>query len=99
MMYLSVVQTFQENYSRGIGCPVYKVVRTGSRRAAAAQAFFDAGAHGWSTVFVCALPVRSSIEAEMADYTDVLGVRHARSIDEVLVDSSHYDVDWMRVLY
>lgn len=99
MMYLSVVQTYQENYNCGIGCPIYKVVRTGSRRAAAAQAFFDAGAHGWSTVFVCALPVRSSIEAEMADYADVVGVRHARSIDEVLVDSSHYNVGWMRVLY
>lgn len=33
--------------------PLFKVVRTGSREAAAAQAFLDAGAKGWSTVFTC----------------------------------------------
>ncbi|KAF2237016.1 hypothetical protein EV356DRAFT_512289 [Viridothelium virens] len=35
--------------------PIYRVVVTGSLDAAAAQAFCDAGANGWSTLFTCAI--------------------------------------------
>ncbi|GES65989.1 hypothetical protein ATEIFO6365_0012038000 [Aspergillus terreus] len=35
------------------GQPIYRVVRTGSRDAAAAEAFYHAGANRWSTVFTC----------------------------------------------
>lgn len=33
--------------------PIYRVVATGSWDAAAAQAYYDAGANGWSTLFTC----------------------------------------------
>ncbi|KAI9692896.1 MAG: hypothetical protein M1822_004890 [Bathelium mastoideum] len=35
--------------------PIYRVVVTGSSDAAVAQAFYDAGANGWSTLFTCAV--------------------------------------------
>ena len=99
MRYLSVVQAYRDGYSPGTGVPIYKVVETGSRTAAAAQAFFDAGAHGWSTVFVCAVPARVSLAAETLKYADVLGARHAVSMDEVLVHDGYHGKEWMRVLY
>ncbi|GAB1213230.1 hypothetical protein ATERTT37_002379 [Aspergillus terreus] len=37
------------------GQPIYRVVRTGSRDAAAAEAFYHAGANRWSTVFTCVI--------------------------------------------
>ena len=46
------------------GTPIYKVVKSGSRDAAATQAFYDAGANGWSTLFTCA--VRSDVDWAIA---------------------------------
>ncbi|KAL5356458.1 hypothetical protein BJX96DRAFT_142845 [Aspergillus floccosus] len=37
------------------GQPIYRVVRTGSRDAASAQAFYHAGANRWPTVFTCVI--------------------------------------------
>ncbi|OCL02216.1 hypothetical protein AOQ84DRAFT_357494 [Glonium stellatum] len=35
------------------GTPIYRVVKCGSRQAAASRAFYTAGANGWSTIFTC----------------------------------------------
>lgn len=101
LMYLSVLQAFQRDIFNpaSVGTPLYKVVRTGSRQAAAAQAFYDAGAMGWSTVFVCAVPATASVLSETEGVLDVVGLRHARSIDEALVHEDHYHKEWLRVLY
>lgn len=101
LKYLSVLQAFQHDIFNpaSVGTPLYKVVCTGSRQAAAAQAFYDAGAMGWSTVFVCAVPARASVLSETEGTVDVVGLRHARSIDEVLVHEDHYHKEWLRVLY
>ncbi|KAK0837765.1 hypothetical protein LTS02_017907, partial [Friedmanniomyces endolithicus] len=37
-----------------VGASVFELVTTGSQESAAAQAFYDAGTNGWSTVFTCA---------------------------------------------
>lgn len=101
LVYLAVVQSFQAgpSYELESGRPIYKVVRTGSRRAAAAQAFFDAGANGWSTVFVCAMPARLDLVVEARGQScDDKEAVHAKSMDEVLVHEDH-GRDWMRVLF
>ncbi|KAK5009256.1 hypothetical protein LTR28_001936 [Elasticomyces elasticus] len=55
---LPMYEWVNENRPRDVssGEPIFKVVKSSSRKAAAAQAFYDAGANGWSTVFVCVLP-------------------------------------------
>lgn len=101
LVYLSVVQSFQSGagFDPDAGRPIYKVVKTGSRQAAAAQAFFDAGASGWSTVFACAMPASVSlmVGARVQVGEDV-EVPHAKTMDEVLVHESH-ERNWMRVLF
>ncbi|KAK4984710.1 hypothetical protein LTR66_008405 [Elasticomyces elasticus] len=55
---LPMYEWVNENRPRDVtvGAPIFKVVKSSSRKAAAAQAFYDAGANSWSTVFVCVLP-------------------------------------------
>lgn len=80
VVYISVVQTIQDHHNpvNGISppfstpgsataalcTPLYKIVKSGSRDAAATQAFYDAGANGWSTVFTCA--IRSDVDWAIA---------------------------------
>jgi len=39
--------------STHVATPIFKLVINGSHNSALTQAFYDAGAHGWSTVFTC----------------------------------------------
>lgn len=42
------------------GEKIYKLVRCGSREAAIAEAFYGAGANGWSLVFACVMRLRET---------------------------------------
>jgi hypothetical protein len=58
------------------GAALYRVVQSGSREAAASRAFYDAGIHTWSTVFVCAaivekFPGFQSLMAQAESYERV----------------------------
>lgn len=62
-IYLSVVRTDQQTAgaeSEGDGSSMYMVRKSGSRERVAAQAFYDAGARGWDTVFFCGM--RADVE-------------------------------------
>lgn len=57
-VYLSVVRTERQmgsDENRGDGTGMFMLRKNSSRELAAAQAFYDAGALGWSTLFVCAI--------------------------------------------
>jgi len=65
LAYYSIVSTFEDKIDPYGGSPlmvqlsrdttIFKVMKMGSREAAASQAFWNAGAKGWSTVFTCAV--------------------------------------------
>ncbi|KAJ9635894.1 hypothetical protein H2199_008247 [Coniosporium tulheliwenetii] len=65
LAYYSIVSTFEDKIDPYGVSPmiaqlsrdttIFKVVKMGSREAAASQAFWNAGAKGWSTVFTCAV--------------------------------------------
>ena len=76
-----------------IGMPIYRVVRSGSRQAAASQAFYTAGGSGWSTVFTCA--VADKVEAEGIPPAAKLFQR-VKSLGELIEDSGDRKI---RVLY
>ncbi|KAJ9620467.1 hypothetical protein H2203_007673 [Taxawa tesnikishii (nom. ined.)] len=114
LTYYSVVQSYQGHApyrgdvfvvpapgdDKGIeaGLPIYKVVRTGSRQAAAAQAFYDAGANGWSTVFVCAVREGQDVGSMCDEYGHLGMAKHAESMDELVAVES-YRKGWWPVLY
>lgn len=75
------------------GMPIYRVVRSGSRQAAASQAFYTAGGSGWSTVFTCV--VADKVEAEGIPPAAKLFQR-VKSLGELIEDSGDGKI---RVLY
>lgn len=56
------------------GTDIYKIHKLGGRDAAATQAFYDAGANGWSTVFACAF--RADVDWSLAAADGVERVDH-----------------------
>ena len=75
------------------GMPIYRVVRSGSRQAAASQAFYTAGESGWSTVFTCV--VADKVEAKGIPPAAKLFQR-VKSLRELVDDSEDGKI---RVLY
>jgi len=107
VLYLSVqksVTTLQDSnewYDRGRRqvpemvreVPIYRVVRSGSRQAAASQVFYTAGGNGWSTVFTCV--VADKVEAKGIPPAAKLFQR-VKSLRELVEDSEDGKI---RVLY
>jgi hypothetical protein len=100
LIYLSVQQTvadrlLNDNYldrrrdtAREVsvaGTPLFRVVRSGSRDAAAAQAFYDAGGHQWSTAFVCVL---KDEEDEIRLTTKPDSFERVKTLGKVLEDTA-----------
>lgn len=47
------------------GCQIYKLMKFGSREAAAAEVFYSAGVNGWSTVFSCAMRLDEDFDSRI----------------------------------
>lgn len=64
-MVLATYQAGQPPYVMGNhfnGTKVYKLVRCGSREAAAAEAFYSASVNGWNVVFACVTRADDALE-------------------------------------
>jgi hypothetical protein len=76
LLYCLVLTTFQASnpFVHGAhfnGRQIYKIVKCGSREAAATEAFFAAGANGWNVAFSCVMRLGEDFEERFGKVTPV----------------------------
>jgi hypothetical protein len=82
-----------------IGQDIYRVVRTGSREEAAAQAFYAAAGNRWSTIFTCAVVGGKRSLSGRAMVLDAEGYERVHSLQELVDLEGEREGGKIRVLY
>ncbi|KAK2736394.1 hypothetical protein FQN57_000771 [Myotisia sp. PD_48] len=92
LVYLSVQQTLGgQRDGADIRTEIYRIVKSGSRDEAAAQAFYAAGALNWSTLFTCVMRDGRQNETEFRAAFDMY--ERVERLDDLIPDDEEYYKD------